>query len=448
MNPQVQKAVEIAKANAALVVLGTVAVVVPVVGWYFGSEQRAQLVSDAQKLGQKLDSITRAGRIDVTLDIPGHGQWSTNAVASDGLITALRERVDSIVNGSAGVDSRAVKHNQGRHGPLQAIDASRPVDITNVPSSERRVFPANFHEAMVRAYTDLLAEVGAGAPPAPEAVLTMLQAKQARIVQGVFGLAAGAAMDEPQAKKLREELVAARLSQYADAAASIKFYALAQDVGAPSAQSPGMDPETFYGQLWSLWITEDVLGAVEAANDGAANVLTAPVKRVEYIAPLQLYPPAKEGNAPAAPEGGDVALAAPAGPDFSASITGRRSSAMGDVIPVQVVAIVETAKIPAFVDALARQNFISILDAGIAPVDAFAAANDGFLYGTEPCSQLNLVLETVWLRAWTCGMMPDAVRTRLGASCGGSTGGDAGPVDPSADGSGDGTDSFDPSVSG
>ncbi len=448
MNPQVQKALEVAKANVALIVLSSVAVIVPVVGWYFGSAQRAQIVSDAQKLGQKLDSITRAGKVDVTLDIPGHGQWSTNVVASDGLIQALRDRIDAIVNGSAGVDSRAVAHNRGRHGPLQAVDASRPVDIRNVEASERRVFPANFHEAMSRAYTDLLSEVGAGSPPAPEAVLTMLQAKQARIVQGVFGLAPGAAMDEAQAKKLREELVAARLSQYADAAASIKFYSSAPDVGAPAAQAPGMDLETFYAQLWTLWITEDVLGAVESANQGFASVLTAPVKRVEYIAPLQLYPPAKEGTAAPAPEGSDLELAAPVGPDFTASITGRRSGPLGDVVPVQVIAIVETARIPAFVDALAKQNFIAILDAGITPVDAFAAANQGFLYGSEPCSELNLVLETVWLRAWTCEMMPDAARSRLGASCGGPRGSADGSADGSSDGSSDGTDSIDPSVSG
>ena len=65
-------------------------------------------------------------------------------------------------------------------------------------------------------------------------------------------------------------------------------------------------------------------------------------------------------------------------------------------------------------DAMARRNLITVLDADVRPADPFAAVAAGFYYGSEPVSEVRLLLETVWIRKWTRDFMPDVTRARLG----------------------------------
>ena len=99
--------------------------------------------------------------------------------------------------------------------------------------------------------------------------------------------------------------------------------------------------------------------------------------------------------------------------------------------------VVATSSIPQVLDAFARQNFMTVLDLGLQPEDAFKAVKDGFYYGSENVSRLRLVVETVWLRSWTRQFMPDEVRASLGvpldpppAPAGGAMGGNERPQRP------------------
>lgn len=431
MNPQVQKAVDLIKANGALIALGLVAIAVPVAGWYFGSSQRDALVADATKLGQKLDALKRAGSIEVSMDVPGHGPWSTSTVASDGMLREVTARVESILAGSGGVDAAAVRHNQGKHGPIASDRLGGPMDLRNIPPSQRSVFPADFHEALIGSYSALLSEAKAGMPPSPELVTQQLATRRDRVVQGDFGLAPGAALDEAQRKVLSEKLTATRLAAYMEQARSLDFYANAAAIGEPATEGTRIDLPACYAQVWALWIAQDMVGAVMAANAGSNSVLDAPIKRLLYVAPSAMYPKKDNSSNPAMADGGALPAT---GPNYAASFTGRQTDALADVVLVEVGLVLETAKIPAFVDALAAQNFIAILNLKLSPVDPFAAAQEGFLYGDKHCSQVDLQLETIWLREWTCPQMPDEVRSLLGASCGGT---------PGESGSGDGSGSTD-----
>jgi hypothetical protein len=76
--------------------------------------------------------------------------------------------------------------------------------------------------------------------------------------------------------------------------------------------------------------------------------------------------------------------------------------------------VVETARMPELFDALARRNFMTVLDVKVRPADPFLAASEGFIYGKNPVSEVDLVIESVWLREWTAPLMPAEVRTALG----------------------------------
>jgi hypothetical protein len=191
---------------------------------------------------------------------------------------------------------------------------------------------------------------------------------------------------------------------------------------------------SLYQFQWDLWLVDDVFSAIRRMNEeGASSTagsaamrgpMVAPVKRVIelQITPIGLASAAEGANAPPAEEGGDAA-AGPTGeaidpkaaiePDFASSVTGLKSNQLFDVRTARLRVIVETAAIPRLIDALARQNFISVSSLAMTPVDAFAAAKQGYVYGPQPCSDVTLTLQSVWFREWVTEKMPTAMRKAL-----------------------------------
>jgi hypothetical protein len=126
-----------------------------------------------------------------------------------------------------------------------------------------------------------------------------------------------------------------------------------------------------------------------------------------------------------------IDLGAAIQPSYDRSITGRQDNAVFDVRRVEVRLIAATAELPLLFDALAKVNFITVVDAAIERADPFAAAKQGFIYGKDPVSSVRLELETIWLRSWTAPLMPAKVREALGVGGGAVPAGDGSEQLPS-----------------
>ena len=100
--------------------------------------------------------------------------------------------------------------------------------------------------------------------------------------------------------------------------------------------------------------------------------------------------------------------------DFAVSLTGRQTNDLYDVRYVDLGIVADTTKIPDIINALAKQNFITVLNAIVEPVDPYDHVAQGYLYGSGTLSEVWFTLETIWLREWTKDMMPDALRAALG----------------------------------
>ena len=138
-------------------------------------------------------------------------------------------------------------------------------------------------------------------------------------------------------------------------------------------------------------------------------------------------PSAAGSGGPADPGAAQVDPSASAAIDKSISITGRTSNSVYDVRNLDCTIVVATRGLPAVIDAIAAQNFMTVLDVQLLPANAFAAASDGFIYGIEPVSTVRLQIETIWLREWTADAMPGDLREALGIkSAPRSTSGQAG----------------------
>lgn len=220
-------------------------------------------------------------------------------------------------------------------------------------------------------------------------------------------------------------------------------------------------PEVIWESQLNLWIIQDVAEAIARTNsvsDPSFNVLSAPVKRLLRVEPLPGYVginspgglatdggargpmqpgfggesfgdggagdsfgrsgpgfaamPAAPGIGPAGPrviERGTTLKEAnqPLPRDYSVSPTGRRSNVLYDVRHLRVSLLIDAQRTPELLDNLSRVNYMTVLQVQVTGIDEHAAMLEGYVYGPGDVVQLDMLLESIWLRDWTAQLMPD-----------------------------------------
>jgi len=213
---------------------------------------------------------------------------------------------------------------------------------------------------------------------------------------------------------------------------------------------PGILPnyqQLFEGQL-EFWIQLDIARAIALANrvaseEASVNVLNAPVKRLIQLDVLPGYIGLHDGSAgstrmadfnPDRERPGMGATASAATPEtiypippanaignpdqplpdnFLASPTGRVSNALYDVRHARLSIVADAEQLPSFFDALADVNLMTVIDMQVTDVDEWDALAEGYLYRGDAV-QVDLLIETIWLRDWTRELMPEGTKLYLG----------------------------------
>jgi hypothetical protein len=199
-------------------------------------------------------------------------------------------------------------------------------------------------------------------------------------------------------------------------------------------------PVPTWQQLWEgqvgLWMQEDIAKAIAWTNrtrERTANVINMPIKRLIKIdvQPSGLNVASGTGQpvltptVPPIPPAAVVRPGAAAKPtvikadeklpdNYTQSVTGRQTNVLYDVRRAKVSLIIETERMPEFFNNLSHVNFITVTSMQVTDVDEYAALREGYVYGPRDCVQLDVELETIWLRSWTTPIMPPAVRAALG----------------------------------
>jgi hypothetical protein len=231
---------------------------------------------------------------------------------------------------------------------------------------------------------------------------------------------------EVEAKLVAEELkndVAGTKKMYVDPKALLANEDIKADT-APTFES------VWYAQM-SLWIQQDICGALANANADSKNVLDA---RVKHLLSLRLPPapgPTSMGEsfyllAPAAagPGGGGTPgegeKPSPIGEDgvlpkaFNVSPTGRASNAFYDVVPFRLVIDVDATQVPEVIRILSNNKLITITNQDMHTLDNTLEATRGYVYGSNPVVRLSLQGEALYLRGWTTKLMPETIKMKLG----------------------------------
>ena len=87
--------------------------------------------------------------------------------------------------------------------------------------------------------------------------------------------------------------------------------------------------------------------------------------------------------------------------------------------------------VPVVLDALCSTNLMTVVSCSLVNTDPQALLEAGFYYGGGHVMEMQVKLETLWLRTWTTESMPQSIKRVLGVS-----------LPESVDASQDGTDQF------
>jgi len=427
-------------------------------GWYFSGGLNTQLASDIDDHKKNFQKLEKASKTSVTLPMT-NGDFTASGTLNQALLDSLDELSSKMSEDVTEARRMVLAHNgdpfpdtfphpefsdrqAGQKTGAKRLLVSES-EFPSPPQSQRENLPNKIHSALVTAYDEMLEAASAGAPPAPTSVEAMLLREQSRFVETDLRKASREELNEAEVSELTAKLTQDRLQLYNEEAGKISFYATPRAfklVDSPFVTKQNHSLAEMYTWHWDWWVAEDLISAIAAANSDPVSgktltVVEAPVKRLISVQTLDapfVVEKADSGNSAGRQMGGsgrgNASSMSAGGPlaepmvdmngsldtDYKVSLTGRTSNNVFDVRNVRVVLIIETDKLPRFVNALGNENFITITDVSLQPANAFAAADRGYIYGAQPVSRVTLDLETLWFRKWTAAWMPQEIRDALG----------------------------------
>ena len=296
-------------------------------------------------------------------------------------------------------------------------------------------------------YAGLLAGVRAGQPPNPEMVAEIIRDLNQREREKIT--AGNRQLTPEETERLNQLLKDRRLGEYRATARQIGVYAAPDAFASGTISSTGAGgaawPVSYvptdsipaglqnraraFVWQWDIWAMQDIFNAIRLANidssgkpTGVDQSVVKRIVRIEMLQPEDMKPIAGESARESSGEDpfatAEAPPAVPSPPiDRSRSLAGWiRSGGNGvyEVRRARVKAIVSSARINQFVDALQRTNFIAVSDLDLASVDVWDHLRQGYFYGDEHVVEATFVIDSAWLNSWLLPKMPDELLVALG----------------------------------
>jgi hypothetical protein len=402
---------------------GLVVVAAPVGAVIFQGMLDADNDKAVKERASLYDSVRNLEKGSVTIRQADGSSNPADTPLNEAVISRIQAHNEELGKRSKMIYEAALKRNQSSHAMIAGLDAYLPKPA-RADEATRDILLQKWEQLIEPARAKLLADASLQGPVPSADTLDRVRGAE---VQFCSAQRVGSRSELPAAElpKLLDAVREARVAAAVDHASRLDFYL---DPGAvrwsPRPASGKADGATavdevligMYRAQWDLWLVSDLLNAFRATNaKQPGGPMKSPLKRVMVVEFDTL------GLPKAANTSGDSAEAAQGegeaidpqkevAPDYKAGgITGLVSNQLFDVRSTRVQLVIETAAIPALVNELARCNFITVSNVHLRPADAFEALRGGYAYGEQPCSELTLDLQSVWLRDWTTERMPVAL---------------------------------------
>lgn len=385
---------------------------------------------------------------------PGEPPRTVNITVNAAAVAELQRIFSDMNDGYRELEAEVVAFNQ--NGPSNTNPHVPMLDgLFPKASADSKLFDARseYKQALVSLYQSLANQsFGPGQPPTEAEIKAMFDRVKAGFAADVIGA------DLENNPQLNELLARKQVEFYLSRASKISIYCTpTQLIGdqlvpgvfhvgdwAQRTDRPTMS-EIWEGQM-DLWMQQDLINAVRVANfsDTTASVLGLPVKRILNIQVVPGYVglvkrssiavdrPRRGSSTSTLPEAVTADdLDEPLRRDFRVSPTGRRSNSLYDVRHATISVIVDARQIPKLLNAFGQVNLMTPIVQQISKVDQAAHLAEGYVYGDGvDVVQVDLLVETLWMRDWTAGhataeaaeqkgepfnpgLMPDPIRYEL-----------------------------------
>jgi len=292
-------------------------------------------------------------------------------------------------------------------------------------------------------YARLLRDVlNAGEPVDTSRLGQQLSTTRSTEIQKLLGNSGNDRLSTEQQRVLDDRLLEVRRQAYLSRAGEISVYAgmsifpTEGDAGASGSviprSIPSQPPGISRAFQWQMdyWMIRDLLAAVRIANTSSGGGLTrindSVVKRIDRIEISEPFAgrgsaadPNDPAAAPAVPATTLDQLTGLVPTDLSSSVTGRKGSPQNplyDVRRATLRLVVSAPRLRELFNALAKANFMTVVDLDLREVDIAGELDRGYFFGNESVVSATIVVETVWLRGWTEGLFPPGVRKQLSLS--------------------------------
>ena len=203
---------------------------------------------------------------------------------------------------------------------------------------------------------------------------------------------------------------------------------------------PVLTPEKIYFTQAAVWVLEDACRVLAEVNSKAKSITESPIKQIREIniavGPGMYYRPniADPSGATGDPAavvavtsmdgrggGGGGGMVDTTGVPHSqdpfrsvdATVTGRLSNAMYDVITFTITMDVDQRYITKIIKQFSTNRFMTVRKVDYVRMDTNSVTRENFVYGAVPVAQIKLDIEVLQMRDWTAAYMPRTVKDIL-----------------------------------
>lgn len=420
---------------------GLIVIIAPLAAYFSLDFVRAPVVA---KIKDRVDAYEKLGGLEKTsVDVrAADGSVRTeSAYINKALIEELTKHQEALAADAQGIYQSAVDRNRAGRGVSRDIAEYLPKP-KNESARDVNLLRENALPLLIKQRDALITLMKMSGPSKSDEALDRVQRAETEHLTGVLMKKQRSEVTDPkELAELNARLVDTRLALITENAAGIEVYlrpgailwrdklASAKDGDSKAAPAVEFALAQLFQFQWDMWVVEDVLKAIQQVNSKSdasgkrtpIGVVQAPVKCINrlLVTPIPGLVPADAAAGATA----DASAEAPAGeaidpktdvaPDFAASINGLRTNQLFDVRDATLVVVCETTAVPKLVNALSAQNFITVTGLSLVPADTFAAARQGYAFGSQPCSEVTLKLQSVWLRDWTTESMPKGMMAAI-----------------------------------
>jgi hypothetical protein len=417
------KILDIVKKNLISIICGVIALVAvgalyyPVSGYYdelrTEADQRVAVYNSLNTLRTKPRTLPVTSLTDTTA--PPLEGYPTQAV-----INAWRGVTDKIKLESDQMYQTAIDLNKAGHEVLEP-DALPSGGVAALGEFRRKYQTEMITITPEARKVSMVGRIlGAGAPPTVAEIEEARRAAEAELRRGAAGFNAEILkqqLDDRKSKIPRElrEKAAKENKMYAqfDPAPAVPM------LPELSSSTTAITAEAVFRAQMTMWVQRDVLKALAAVNKDATEVANAPVKHLFSLrvsdASINAFGSSlsmAQSFAGGAPPTTEPSQDLPKNPN--ASLTGRRSNGVYDVLRFNLRIFVEAEQVPRVLQELSRNQFITVINVNQQSVDLGRWQAFGYFYGDKPLVQLDLSGEELFMRAWTIPLMPKGVKLALG----------------------------------